>query len=93
MSNQIVKESAQPPGYPELDSDFRGSFRRHFGVDVTSTHADILLLTCCFISGLVDSTIYHAYGTFVSMQTVTSSFFSATNNDKNHAEDLLRATQ
>ena len=37
--------------------------------DVTTNHADVLLLSCCFISGMVDSTIYHAYGTFVSMQT------------------------
>lgn len=43
---------------------------RYFSTEVTNAHADILLLTCCFISGLVDSTVYNAYGTFVSMQTV-----------------------
>jgi uncharacterized membrane protein YoaK (UPF0700 family) len=32
------------------------------------------MLTCCFISGLVDSTIYNAYGTFVSMQTGNTIF-------------------
>ena len=43
--------------------------RGHFTAEVTTDHADILLLSCCVISGMVDSTIYHAYGTFVSMQT------------------------
>ena len=42
----------------------------YLSVEVTASHADILLLICCIISGLVDSTIYNAYGTFVSMQTV-----------------------
>ena len=42
----------------------------HFSNEVTTVHADILLLSCCLISGLVDSTVYQAYGTFVSMQTV-----------------------
>lgn len=37
--------------------------------ELSNNHADLLLLLCCFISGLVDSTIYNAYGTFVSMQT------------------------
>ena len=43
--------------------------RAHLIEEVSTAHADILLLTCCLISGLVDSTIYNAYGTFVSMQT------------------------
>ncbi len=32
------------------------------------------MLICCLISGLVDSTIYNAYGTFVSMQTGNTIF-------------------
>jgi len=43
--------------------------RQYLAAEVTTNHADVLLLSCCLISGLVDSTIYHAYGTFVSMQT------------------------
>ncbi|KAL8844010.1 MAG: hypothetical protein Q9176_001705 [Flavoplaca citrina] len=41
---------------------------------VSTNHADILLLWCCVISGLVDSTIYNAFGTFVSMQTGNTIF-------------------
>lgn len=48
--------------------------RAHLAVEVSTTHADIFMLTCCLISGLVDSTIYNAYGTFVSMQTGNTIF-------------------
>ncbi|KAL9009912.1 MAG: hypothetical protein Q9173_005098 [Seirophora scorigena] len=46
----------------------------YFNAEVSTAHADILFLCCCFISGLVDSTIYHAFGTFVSMQTGNTIF-------------------
>ena len=52
-----------------------GILRRHLFAEVTTAHADTLLLICCIISGLVDSTIYNAYGTFVSMQTVPTFSF------------------
>ncbi|KAJ5824729.1 hypothetical protein N7447_007069 [Penicillium robsamsonii] len=37
-------------------------------------HAHLLLYACCLTSGLVDSTIYRAYNTFVSMQTGNTIF-------------------
>ena len=46
-----------------------GNKKRRWDEDLSNNHADLLLLLCCLISGLVDSTIYNAYGTFVSMQT------------------------
>ena len=49
-------------------------FRAHFNAEVNPSHTDLLLLICCFISGLVDSTIYDAFGTFVSMQTGNTIF-------------------
>lgn len=52
----------------------------YLSVEVTASHADILLLICCIISGLVDSTIYNAFGTFVSMQTVIKPPSSCTLN-------------
>ena len=48
--------------------------RSHLRQEVTTSHADLIMLTCSFISGLVDSTIYNAYGTFVSMQTGNTIF-------------------
>lgn len=59
-----------PKAQPELTQSVRG----HLTATVTLDHADILLLSCCFISGMVDSTMYHAYGTFVSMQTGNTLF-------------------
>lgn len=59
------REPWWPPSPPEL----KQMVKAYLTVDVTTNHADVLLLSCCFISGMVDSTIYHAYGTFVSMQT------------------------
>lgn len=33
-------------------------FSRYFQVEVTTRNADVLLLTCCLVSGLTDSAIY-----------------------------------
>ena len=50
--------------------------RRHLVQEIPNDHADALLLVCCLISGLVDSTIFNAYGTFVSMQTGNTIFLA-----------------
>ncbi|KAL8759774.1 MAG: hypothetical protein Q9199_000498 [Rusavskia elegans] len=66
-----------PSGKPEPTKPSR-TFLHHSQIyctaEVSTAHADILFLWCCFISGLVDSTIYHAFGTFVSMQTGNTIF-------------------
>lgn len=63
-------KSANPSPSSKPRPNSLQSLKNYLTVEVATAHADILLLTCCIISGLVDSTIYHAYGTFVSMQTV-----------------------
>ena len=71
-------EKGEPPRLEDQKSTkrkrpgFVTRLRAHLNEDVSTSHADILMLTCCLVSGLVDSTIYNAYGTFVSMQTGTS---------------------
>ncbi|RAQ61613.1 DUF1275 domain protein [Aspergillus flavus] len=45
-----------------------------FKAEVQPKHADVLLFACCLCSGLVDSTLYNAYNTFVSMQTGNTIF-------------------
>ncbi|KNG87640.1 hypothetical protein ANOM_003620 [Aspergillus nomiae NRRL 13137] len=42
--------------------------------EIQPAHADVLLFACCLCSGLVDSTLYNAYNTFVSMQTGNTIF-------------------
>ncbi|KAF3401679.1 hypothetical protein F1880_010006 [Penicillium rolfsii] len=49
-------------------------FSRFLRNEVDPRHAEWLLYTCCLSSGLVDSTIYKAYNTFVSMQTGNTIF-------------------
>ncbi|KAJ5636881.1 uncharacterized protein N7484_010194 [Penicillium longicatenatum] len=51
--------------------------------EVVSRHADLLLFTCCLTSGLVDSTIYNAYATFVSMQTGNTIFVGLGTSNQN----------
>lgn len=58
-----------PARVPSQNSGPMQRLRQRLAAEVDPNHADILFLSCCLISGLVDSTIYNAYGTFVSMQT------------------------
>lgn len=50
------------------------ALKHHLFAEVRLDHTDVLILICCLISGLVDSSIYNAYGTFVSMQTGNTIF-------------------
>jgi len=72
MNDQDLERSTIPSALPVPEHHITSRLKRHFSTEVSTNHADVLLLTCCLISGFVDSTIYNAYGTFVSMQTVIS---------------------
>ena len=67
----VVTENGTLPitAEPLQGQIINGKKKRRWEEDLSNNHADLLLLLCCLISGLVDSTIYNAYGTFVSMQT------------------------
>ena len=65
LQTEIEKGEGIPPGgCPAKGSkDQPGPTQRprqHLTAKVTTNHTDILLLSCCFIFGLVDSTIYNA---------------------------------
>ncbi|KAL8933304.1 MAG: hypothetical protein Q9216_006430 [Gyalolechia sp. 2 TL-2023] len=70
--------ASEPPSAKSDTSQSSRTFlhrsRVYCVAEVSTAHADILLLWCCIISGLVDSTIYNAFGTFVSMQTGNTVF-------------------
>ncbi|KAG4030697.1 hypothetical protein MFRU_011g01540 [Monilinia fructicola] len=53
---------------------FSSKVRKHFAQEVSTDHADILMLICCLITGFLDSTLYNAFKTFVSMQTGNTIF-------------------
>ncbi|KAL8727034.1 MAG: hypothetical protein Q9166_006332 [cf. Caloplaca sp. 2 TL-2023] len=64
----------EKPGISQPPQTLLQRCRTHLTAEISTAHADILFLWCCFISGLVDSTIYNAFGTFVSMQTGNTIF-------------------
>ena len=81
------KQSSSPPQEkgieepisekPEIEQKPRSAIQRiklYLISEVTVVHADLIFILCCFISGLVDSTIYDSFGTFVSMQTGNTVF-------------------
>lgn len=45
---------------------------RHFQAEIDTRYADIVLIVCGFVSGLVDGLSFNAWGSFSSMQTGTS---------------------
>lgn len=57
----------------ESSSSFRGRITRYFTEEVDTRRSDVLLIACSFISGMIDSAAFNAWGSFASMQTGTSS--------------------
>lgn len=51
------QERGDPPGEKQLNRETW--MRRYFQIDISTQNADVLMLTCCLISGLMDSTIYN----------------------------------
>jgi hypothetical protein len=43
--------------------------RQHMGCEITKNWADLVLLFCYIITGLLDSSAVFIWGSFVSMQT------------------------
>lgn len=48
--------------------------RKHLLAPVNLHHADLPLLACCFVTGLIDAGAYNAWGTFMGMQTGKRSY-------------------
>jgi hypothetical protein len=42
---------------------------QYLQTEISLKHADIPIISCCFVSGLCDSSAYNAWTCFVSMQT------------------------
>ena len=45
------------------------------GSPVSLAHTSLIIILCCLITGLLDSTLFYAYGTFVSGQTGNTVLF------------------
>jgi hypothetical protein len=48
---------------------FASRWRKYLVVDVNRDWADVVLILCYFITGLLDSSSISVWGSFVSMQT------------------------
>ncbi|KAG6071870.1 hypothetical protein E4U33_003462, partial [Claviceps sp. LM78 group G4] len=46
-----------------------GKCRRRMTAEVSRSHADLILLLCYIVTGLLDSASIQVWGSFVSMQT------------------------
>lgn len=56
----------------------------HFSQEVDVKKAWIPLLLLCFVTGILDGTIYNAYGSFVSMQTGNTVFVALGTSGQNN---------
>ncbi|KMQ43699.1 hypothetical protein A7C99_7116 [Trichophyton rubrum] len=53
----------------EVSSRSGGGIVQHFKRDINKAGTEILLITCAFISGVIDSAAFNAWGSFANMQT------------------------
>jgi hypothetical protein len=63
----LLGRNGESGGKSELGTVQR--LKRHMGCDVTKDWADLVLLFCYIVTGLLDSTAVFIWGSFVSMQT------------------------
>ena len=56
-------------GRPNGKNSGPSQLRKHFAADVSKNWADLVLLFCYIITGLLDSSAVFIWGSFVSMQT------------------------
>ena len=64
------EKSTPSPPRPRSSHVFKS-----LGSPITVAHTSYIIIICCFITGLLDSTVFYAYGTFVSGQTGNTVLF------------------
>ncbi|CAL8585002.1 hypothetical protein XPA_010584 [Xanthoria parietina] len=52
------------------------SVRQYLAANISTRHADLPLLACCFVTGIIDAGAYNAWGTFMGMQTGNTIFLA-----------------
>ncbi|KAL8707506.1 MAG: hypothetical protein Q9220_007496 [cf. Caloplaca sp. 1 TL-2023] len=50
--------------------------RPYLAAPIDTHHADLPLLACCFVTGIIDAGAYNAWGTFMGMQTGNTIFLA-----------------
>ena len=51
--------SALDPEKVDTKQGLVARFEKHMLKDIATSHADLLLLVCCFVSGLLDSVVFN----------------------------------
>ncbi|KAL8913364.1 MAG: hypothetical protein Q9171_001841 [Xanthocarpia ochracea] len=51
-------------------------FHPYLTATIDTHHADLPLLACCFVTGIIDAGAYNAWGTFMGMQTGNTIFLA-----------------
>ncbi|EAW09338.1 DUF1275 domain protein [Aspergillus clavatus NRRL 1] len=73
---QSTTVSLQPDPEDSDSNTLLSTLKRHFAADVDTTHTDLILVLCGFVSGLVDGLSFNAWGSFASMQTGNTVFIA-----------------
>lgn len=66
-----ISEKPGPPPVRTRSTHLSKSLRS----PISSAHTSYIVILCCFFTGLLDSTVFYAYGTFVSGQTGNTILF------------------
>lgn len=73
-----MEKPSQPPAPPDLeasptpDQRKESTITRRWIQNLDPTHADLVCLLLCFLTGLCDSSAYNAWSCFLGMQTGTT---------------------
>ena len=95
--NQVDAEGAallsKPSNQQDAKAPLTSRLHEHFTANVSKSWADIALLGCYIITGLLDSSSVFIWGSFVSMQTGKKTHLHpATPTAQNHTRNLTRKT-
>lgn len=66
---QSPTDSTLSPSPLPSSSSLSDRASEYLGETITAEHMDLILLLCCFISGLSDSGSFNTWSCFVNMQT------------------------
>lgn len=76
-NHNVNGNNSSPPG----PATILQKVKSHLSADISTRWADLVLMVCFMVSGLVDSCAYNAYNCFVSMQTGNTIFLALGAND------------
>ncbi|POS79634.1 hypothetical protein DHEL01_v201971 [Diaporthe helianthi] len=83
VDSKAQESSASENSRTDANPGVSQSLGRRWHGTIDLNLANIPLLACCLVTGLLDTTMFQAYGTFVSMQTGNTIFLALGASDQN----------